>query len=196
VSFRSLISSIMLLPRSVMNALSNPRLLTLVVILTILSRPVHSFNLKNVPKYSDNEKHRQSLGVNVRSRKNILAGQSSNSIHRKEHKKTQYSFAIQASTAELTEKEHLTSDALQEKRRRFLKLVAAPIIMCGFFYFYIIPSASAATAAAASASSSAAIKATARNVLSERQSILIKGFISGACINFAKNILLHPIETG
>lgn len=188
------------LPRSVMNALSTPRLLILVVILTILSRPIYSFNLKNVPKYSDNEKHRQSLGVNVRSRKNVLAGQSSSSIHRKEHKETQYSFAIQASTAELIEKEQLTSDALQKKRRRLLKLVTVPIIMCGFFYFYIIPSASASAASAsgasASAASSAPIKAAARNVLSERQSILIKGFISGACINFAKNILLHPIETG
>jgi uncharacterized protein YpmS len=191
VSFRSLISNIMPVPRSVLNALSNPRLLILVVILTILSSPVHSFNPKSVPKYSDNEKHRQSLGVSVRSRKNILAGQSSNSIHRKEQKETQYSFAIQASTAELIEKEQLTSDALQKKRRRFLKLVAVPIIMCGFFYFYIIPSASTS---AASASSS--VKEVQRNVLSERQSILIKGFISGACINFAKNILLHPIETG
>ena len=184
------------LPRSVLNALSNPRLLILVVILTTFARPIHSFNLKNVPKYSDNEKHLQSLGVNVRSRKNILADQSSNSIHRKEQKETQYSFAIQASTAELIEKEQLASDALQKKRRRFLKLVAVPVIMCGFFYFYIIPSASAASASAASASSSAPIKTTARNVLSRRQSILIKGFISGACINFAKNILLHPIETG
>ena len=189
------------LPRSVMNALSTPRLLILVVILTILSRPIYSFNLKNVPKYSDNEKHRQSLGVNVRSRKNVLAGQSSSSIHRKEHKETQYSFAIQASTAELIEKEQLTSDALQKKRRRLLKLVTVPI-MCGFFYFYIIPSASASASAAsasgasASAAFSAPIKAAARNVISERQSILIKGFISGACINFAKNILLHPIETG
>ena len=185
------------LPRAVLNALSNPRLLILVVILTILSSPVHSFNLKNVPKYTDNEKHRQSPGVNVRSRF-FLADQSSNSIHRKDDKETQYSFAIQASTAELIEKEQFTSDVLQKKRRRFFKLVAAPIIMCGFFYLFAIPSASAAaSASAASASaSSAPMEAVQRNVLSERQSILIKGFISGACINFAKNILLHPIETG
>ena len=33
-------------------------------------------------------------------------------------------------------------------------------------------------------------------VFTVTQSILIKGFISGACINLAKNIILHPIETG
>ena len=166
-------------------AFCNRRLPILVVILAILFGPVQCFNLKNVPKYSDNEKRCQSLGSTVRSRKNFFAELPSNSNDRNAQRETQFSFAILASTAEPHNDQFASVTLL--KRRRLLKLVTVPII-CGIFYLFLIPSAHAATVPT--------IKDSKRIILTDRQSILIKGFISGACINFAKNILLHPIETG
>lgn len=177
----------MLLPRSVLNAFCNPRLPILVIIITLLSGLVQPFNLKNVPKYSDNEKRCQSLGSTVKSRKNVFAELSSNSINRKAQEEMRCSFAIMASITEPHD-DSVDSDALQRKRNLF-KLVTVPIV-CGLFYLLQLPSARAATATASF------MKDSKRIILSDRQSILIKGFISGACINFAKNILLHPIETG
>lgn len=177
----------MLLPRSVLNAFCNPRLPILVIIITLLSGSVQSFNLKNVPKYSDNEKRCQSLGSTVKSRKNVFAELSSNSINRKAQEEMRCSFAIMASITEPHD-DFVASGALQRKRNLF-KLVTVPIV-CGLFYLLQLPSARAATATASFMKDSKSI------ILSDRQSILIKGFISGACINFAKNILLHPIETG
>lgn len=179
----------MLLPRSVLNAFCNPRLPILVIIITLLSGSVQSFNLKNVPKYSDNEKRCQLLGSTVKSRKNVFAELSSNSINRKAQEEMRCSFAIMASITEPHD-EFIASDALQRKRNLF-KLVTVPIV-CGLFYLLQLPSARAATATA----TATFMKDSKRIILSDRQSILIKGFISGACINFAKNILLHPIETG
>lgn len=181
----------MLLPRSVLNAFCNPRLPILVIIITLLSGSVQSFNLKNVPKYSDNEKRSQSLGSTIKSRKNVFAELSSNSINRKAQEEMRCSFAIMASITE-SQNEFVASDALQRKQN-LLKLVTVPIV-CGLFYLLQLPSARAATATATATASF--MKDSKRIILSDRQSVLIKGFISGACINFAKNILLHPIETG
>lgn len=71
--------------------------------------------------------------------------------------------------------------------RFLLRIVMYPIISA-VFIFAAIHSSNAAVGPV--------IKNSNKIVMSEFHSIFLKGFVSGACINLAKNVILHPLETG
>ena len=81
----------------------------------------------------------------------------------------------------------VSNNVLTNRMRLWMRIIACPMIGAVLFLF-AVPNANAAI--------HSAVKVNDGKFLTEMQSILLKGFISGACINFAKNVILHPIETG
>lgn len=80
-----------------------------------------------------------------------------------------------------------SNNVVTSRIRLWMRIIAYPVIGAVLFLF-AVPNANAAV--------KSALKVNNGKALTEMQSILLKGFISGACINFAKNVILHPIETG
>ena len=83
--------------------------------------------------------------------------------------------------------------------RPFFKIVKKALmntILCVSVFMTLIPHVRASSVSTLSSTLSNTLSINNFRISQEMKSILIKGFISGACINLAKNVLLHPIETG
>ena len=159
-------------------------LLIVFFVLVTVMQSVQPFGLMEALRFTSSERGCQSL---------IMAGTSQscsgplstvNLDGAKSRKNTMFPIVAQA----VENHQNKVSDNIISSRvRLWMRIIACPMIGAVLFLF-AIPNANAAI--------QSAIKANDGKVLTEMQSILLKGFISGACINFAKNVILHPIETG
>ena len=90
-------------------------------------------------------------------------------------------------------------NAAIKMNRPFFKVVKKVLmnsILCISIFMNLIPHVRASSVGTLGNTLSNTLSINNCRISQEMKSILIKGFISGACINLAKNVLLHPIETG
>jgi hypothetical protein len=145
---------------------------------------VQPFGLIDALRYTGCERGCQSLIVTGTSQSYSGPLSSANLDGATSSKNTMFPIVAQANK---NHQKKVFSNVLTSRMRLWMRIIACPMIGAVLFLF-AVPNANAALQSAA--------KFNNGKVLTEMQSILLKGLISGACINFAKNVILHPIETG
>jgi hypothetical protein len=158
-------------------------LLIIFFMLFTFMQSVQPFGLIEALRFTGSERGCQSLIVTGTSQ-SCSGPLSSANLDGATSKNAMFPIVAQANK---NHQKKVSSNVLTSRMRLWMRIIACPMIGAVLFIF-VVPNANAAIQSGA--------KHNNGKILTEMQSILLKGFISGACINFAKNVILHPIETG
>ena len=157
------------------------RSVTLLVISATFLQLVRAYTLNDIARYStDNRKHHYAKKIGESRLKLSSSGKDVDGLQ-KTKPSIMHLIAVNDDTGHVATRNGLVGS------RFWIRIVMYPIISA-VVIFAAIQVSNAATIPA--------IKSSKKIVMSEFHSILLKGIVSGACINLAKNIILHPLETG
>ena len=158
------------------------RSVTLLAISATFLQLVHAYTFNDAARYStDNGKHHSVKKMGVLRLK--LSSSFGNDVEGLQETKASIMHFIAAkdNTGLTTTRGGLVAS------RFWLRVLMYPIISAVVIFAAVQVSNAAVVPA---------IKSTNKIAMLEFHSILLKGIVSGACINLAKNIILHPLETG